>query len=248
MPVRRQKSIREVDLYPPIRDYLESQGYTVRGEVLGCDITAVKGDELIVIELKRQIALELLIQAAWRQRLTDSVYVAAPRPEAMPARKWRGIQHLLRRLELGLILVAFSGRKPRVEVAFHPVPFARKKQPSQRRAILREIAGRSADLNPGGSTRRKLVTAYREQALRIAWYLDCLGPKSPKALRALGACEKTRAILYDNVYGWFARVDRGLYALDAKGRDGLAEFAVLIAQWEVQEGPPVEPSGPVAPE
>ncbi len=231
MDKKTRASIREVDLYPPVRDYLEQHGYLVRGEVLGCDITALKGEDLVVIELKRQITLELLIQATRRQRVTDSVYVAAPRPEKMPPRKWRGILHLLRRLELGLILVSFGGGKARVEVAFHPVPFSRRKQAPQRRAILREMGGRSADLNAGGSTRRKLVTAYRENALRIAWRLDLLGPQCPKALRLLGTGEKTQAILADNVYGWFERVERGVYALTEQGKAALGEYAALVSQW-----------------
>ena len=38
----------------------------------------VKGDELIVIELKKGFSTDLLIQATDRQRVTDSVYVALP--------------------------------------------------------------------------------------------------------------------------------------------------------------------------
>jgi len=111
----------ETDLYEPIRKYLESNGYTVRSEVNHCDVTATKGDDLIVIELKRQFNVDLLIQATARRSITDSVYVAVPRPAAWNAR-WRGIKRVLRQLELGLILVSLGARTHRVDVAFHPAP------------------------------------------------------------------------------------------------------------------------------
>lgn len=218
----------ETDLYRPIHDYLVSQGYTVRGEVMNCDITAVRGDELVVVELKRSFGVPLLVQATQRQRITDSVYIAVPRPKGgMRGPQWKGIQHLVRRLELGLILVSLGSRKPKVEVVFHPVPFDRKRQSRARRAVITEINGRSADFNEGGCTRRKIATAYRESAVHIAVCLERFGPMSPRALRALGTCDKTRSILASNFYGWFERIDRGVYALKPQGAAGLAEWAEM---------------------
>jgi hypothetical protein len=229
MPRASSKHLTETDLYRPIYEHLVAQGYTVRSEVANCDIAASRGDDLIIIELKRSFSTDLLIQAAKRQRMTDSVYVALPRQRN--GRKLRGIKHLLRRLELGLIFVSPNGRtKSRVEMAFHPVPFQRQKRRRARRAVLREMAQRSGDFNEGGSCRRKIVTAYRENAVHIACCLDQLGPLSPKRLRALGTGPKTLSILYSNFYGWFERVDRGLYALSARGRDELAEYPELVRQ------------------
>jgi len=228
--VVRSKQIRETDLYPPIAEHLGSLGYTVRSEVANCDITAARGDELIIVELKRNFSTELLIQAAKRQRMTDSVYVALPRQKN--ARKLRGMKHLLRRLELGLIFVSLNGRKKsRVEVAFHPVPFQRQKRKSARRAVLREISERSGDFNEAGCCRRKLVTAYRENAIQIACCLDRLGPLSPKQLRALDTGPKTLSILYSNFYGWFERIDRGVYALSTQGQTELSEYAALVRRY-----------------
>ncbi|MCC6489716.1 MAG: hypothetical protein IT364_19645 [Candidatus Hydrogenedentes bacterium] len=234
-----RNSIRETDLYAPLRDYLTAQGYTVRAEVKGCDVTATKGDALIVVELKRNMTLTLLAQAALRQRVADSVYVAVPRPSGGAAgRAWKGIRHLLRRLELGLILVSLGSKAPRVEIVFHPGPFARRKQKNVRRALLEEMAGRSGDFNEGGSTRRKLVTAYRESAIQIACCLDALGPTSPRDLRARGCCEKTASILYDNVYGWFERQGRGIYGLSTKGRKELKSYPELVRAYRLKESGP----------
>jgi hypothetical protein len=198
--------------------------------VMDCDVTASRGDELVVIEMKRAFCTALLVQATKRQRLTDSVYIALPRPKQTP--HWRGIRRLLRRLELGLIFVSFGRRrKPRVEVVFHPVPYQRQKRKAAKRAVLAEMEGRSGDFNCGGSTRRKIVTAYRENAIQIACYLDAMGPLSPRQLRALGTGPKTLSILYSNFYGWFERVDRGIYALRSQGREQLGEFGELAGQY-----------------
>ena len=46
-------SLRETDLYPPIKCFLEGQGYEVKGEVGDCDVVAVRdGDEPVLVELK----------------------------------------------------------------------------------------------------------------------------------------------------------------------------------------------------
>ena len=229
-------ALRETDLFPAVRDYLARNGYEVRAEVKHCDVTARKGDDLILIELKRGFSTDLLIQAAARQRATDSVYVALPHPPCGGwSKRWRGIKHLLRRLELGLLFV----QGPEVEVVFHPAPFQRQKRKAVRRAIIEEIAGRSADDNTGGSRGVKLVTAYREAAIYVACCLERRGELRPKELRALGASPKTQSILASNFYGWFERVDRGVYRLTAAGRAALTEHAAVaarcIAQFDARE-------------
>jgi hypothetical protein len=223
---------RETDLYAPVRAFLEGQGYTVRGEVLGCDVAGRRGDELVVVELKRALTTDLLVQATRRQRTTNSVYVAVPRPlGAGRSRRWNGLLHLLRRLELGLLVVSFASGRARVQVLLHPLPFQRRRSARGERAILEEMAGRSGDHNQGGSVRRPLVTAYRENAIHVACCLERNGALAPRALRALGTGDKTLSILRYNVYGWFERVGYGLYALSARGRRDLLLWPDLVADW-----------------
>ncbi len=234
---------RETDLYAPVRDFLKVQGFTVRGEVRGCDVTGVKGEHLVVVELKLGLTLDLLLQAVRRQALTDFVYVAVRRPvqAAHDARLREGVA-LLRRLELGLLLVDFRGPAPFVEVALQPAPFQRRRKPAELRALLREIALRSGDDNAGGSRRRPLVTAYRENALFIAAALARYGPQQPRQLRALGAGEKVRVILYDDVYGWFERVDRALYRLKPAGEAALRTYAHVVERVAATLPPAPEPA------
>ena len=105
------EGLRESDLYGPVRDYLQSLGYEVKGEVKDCDVTATRDGELIVVELKRGFTLELIYQAMDRQKVADGVYVAVPLPKRgyMDPRVPE-MRSLCRRLELGLIFVGFTSR------------------------------------------------------------------------------------------------------------------------------------------
>lgn len=222
--------LKETDLYQPIRDYLIQNGYTVRSEVINCDITAIKDDDLIVIELKRSANIQLLIQATERQRITDSVYVAIPAPKTRGSR-WRGIQRVLRILEVGLMVVSFATKIPTVKVMFDPLPYTGKRRQRKRRAVLKEIAERSGEYNVAGSTGKKVITAYRENAIHIACCLETFGAMSPKRLRLLDTGEKTLSILSSNFYGWFQRIERGVYDLTASGKTALSDYPLLSKRY-----------------
>jgi hypothetical protein len=221
----KTESHYESDLYPPVKTYLENQGYKVNAEVKDCDLTATRDNELVVVELKTRFNATLLIQAADRQRAADAVYVALPFPDSAGGKRhWNGMCHLLKRLEIGLLLVRFLKSGPRVEIAFHPEPYKPRKQHKRRRAIIREICNRSGDYNTGGTGGQKLVTAYREEAIHIACLLEDSGPLSPAQLERMGAGERTGSILRKNYYGWFDRIERGLYNLHSGGKKALEEY------------------------
>jgi hypothetical protein len=212
----------ESDLSAPIKEYLLSLGYTVRAEVRHCDITATTEETLVVVELKRAFSTDLLIQAVERQRVSDAVYIALPAegsfaPGKRYDQKRRGIETLLKRLALGLLLVHYSPTPdtlPTVEAVLHPEKEVRpRSRPKQRQRILREIAGRSDDYNVGGTTGIKRITAYREQAVFLVACLEVKGTQSPAALCVLGANKTAAKMLFRNVYGWFVREGRGLYSL-----------------------------------
>jgi hypothetical protein len=226
--------IKESDLYEPVRAFLAERGYAVNSEVLHCDITAVRGEELVVVELKRSFSLALITQAVERQRSADSVYVAVPRPKGAPfGNGFRDMVHLLKRLELGLLLVDLSRPASPVELFLHPRVYEARRDTKRRRAIIREIGGRSMELNVGGSAPGSRVTAYRENALQIACYLAERGPLSPRQLRDLGTGTKTQAILSRNVYGWFDRVERGVYRVHDSGREALKQYPQLTERYRV---------------
>jgi len=63
------------------------------------------------------------------------------------------------------------------------------------------------------------MTAYRQRALICAAALQA-GPLSTREVRV--AVPDGPTILLHNVYGWFARVERGIYALTTQGKAALA--------------------------
>jgi len=220
-------SLKETDLYQPVRSFLEQQGYLVRSEVKHCDIAAMKGDDLIIVELKTSPNMRLLVQATDRFKLSDAVYVAIPEPKRRD-RYWRGIKRVLSSLELGLLTVHFSPLGTRVQVEFDPLPYQRRKQRRQRRAVIEEIAERSGEYNVAGSVGTKLITAYRENAILVAVALAQHGPMAPRQLRALGTGSRTLSILSNNYYNWFQRVARGVYQLTDQGAADLEGHPDLV--------------------
>lgn len=214
----------EAALYPPIKAHLEGQGYTVKGEVGPADVVAVRGDEPpVIVELKLRFSLAHYHQALARLTITDAVYLAVPRPAGKAARRMlRDNRMMCRRLGLGLITVSAGGR---VEVLCDPGPYAPRKNARRQTRLLREFERLSGDPNAGGATRHGIVTGYRQDALRCALYLAETGPeKGAIVAKATGVAQAT-GIMRDNHYGWFERVERGIYALTEDGRRGLADWA-----------------------
>jgi len=206
----------ESDLYVILEKHFKALGYEVKGEVCGCDLVAIKGDEMIIVELKKSFTTKLLYQAVRRLAATDTVYVAFFKPQARQAMSfWTMVKSLCRRLQIGAIVVdGVSG----VKYLAHPGKFASKKSKTAREKILKEFTGRHVSKNTGGVTGKKLETAYLESAVKIAVALAGLGNDgalSAKELRELGTSEKTHAILYQNHYGWFEKKDKGIYRLKA---------------------------------
>ena len=213
----------ESDLYAPVKALLEGQGYRVKGEVKGCDVVGVRGSEPpLIVELKRSFGLGLVLQGVDRLALSDSVYLAIG---AWP-KNMRNVKKLCRRLGLGLIIVV----KDRADIVLDPAPYAPRMNRRKVGRLLGEHARRVGDPNRGGSsTRVPLMTAYRQAALRCAASLAANGPMKVAALRAAGDAPNAAAILRDDFYGWFERVERGVYTLTPKGRRGLRQFGVKVA-------------------
>lgn len=219
--------MRETDLFEPLRKYFLGQGYSVHSEVKNCDLIARKGDEVIIVELKTGFSLSLVYQAIRRQGISDSVYVAIPVPEGKKTPpNLSSMKHLLSRLELGLILVRFLKTKVKVEIALHPREPVRRHARRARAAVIREIDGRYAEFDSAGAPAAEgRMTAYRQESLLIALLLARNGLLSPKMLREKGTSEKTGRILSANLYGWFDRIERGVYELNDAGRAALLLYS-----------------------
>lgn len=222
----------ETSLYAPVKAFLEGQGYTVKGEVGRCDVVARRGDEPpVIVELKTSLNLELIMQGVERLSLTDAVYLAVPSPRgASPVFDGR-LHKLLRRLGLGLLLVHPPAHRSQVvEPIFDPLPYSPRRNKRRAARLLGEFARRVGDPNAGGSPGRvKLVTAYRQEALRVASVLQARGPQKPAVLRLDAEAPNAGRILLEDVYGWFERVERGIYTLTPAGVQALDLYAGRFA-------------------
>jgi hypothetical protein len=168
---------------------------------------------------------------------------------------------LCRRLRLGFITVTFYKTKPPVvevwcepkfagvspnamttaalaaaetsssymAAAADPAPTGRARKRASK--LLKEFEGRSGDYNVGGSTGRKLVTAYWERALQCALALRCHGPSSPRSIRDWTNCVNAGNLLRDNYYGWFAKVEKGIYRITSVGEQALLDNADITTVW-----------------
>lgn len=220
--------IRETDLYLPVKRLLEGQDYTVKGEVGVADIVAMRdGDDPVIVELKAGFSLSLFHQAIQRQALSDAVYVAVPHGAGRASMKALAEnKKLCRRLGLGLITVRLADGF--VEIHCDPAPYQPRQSKPRKSRLLREFERLVGDPNLGGATRRKLVTGYRQEALRCLKLLDEHGPTKASEIARQTAVGHARRLMADNHYGWFERVDKGIYALSPKGVKAMAEYSAEI--------------------
>lgn len=219
----------EVELYGPIKRFLEGQGYTVKGEIGACDIVALRGDEgPVVVELKERLNLALILQAVDRLTVSEAVYVAFRIGKGHSA-SWRSrtkqVTSLLRRLGLGLLTVSSRGN---VKAVLDPAPYRPRSDVPRRARLLKEFSERVGDPEAGGSASRQRLTAYRQDALRCARELAEAGVLKLSCIRERAGVPRAGPILRDNHYGWFDRVKTGHYALSPKGQEDMVHWSVAL--------------------
>jgi hypothetical protein len=212
----------ETALYLPVKRFLERLGFAVKGEVGGCDLVGISdGDPPVVVigELKLSFNLELLLQAVDRAAACDEVWLAAKLSAQGKGRESdQRYRNLCRRLGFGMLGVASDGA---VRVIVRPATTAPRRNPKKRSRLVAEHVRRKGDPTAGGSTRAPIMTAYRQQALACAAAM-ALAPRRIRDLKP--EIPRAANILRDNFYGWFARIDRGVYGLTDAGRAALKRW------------------------
>lgn len=213
--------MRETDLYAPIKAFLEGQDYEVKAEVAAADVVACrKGEDPLIVELKTSFSLALIHQGIERQKITDAVYIAAPRKTGKTFRATlKSMKTLCRRLGLGLLTVRMKDGL--VEPHCDPAPYQPRRTAWRKTRLLREFAKRDGDPNTGG-TRGQIVTAYRQDALRCAIHLAKEGPSKGASVAKKTGVEKATRMMAINHYGWFMRVEKGIYDITEEGRAAVA--------------------------
>lgn len=208
--------MKETELYLPVKSWLEGQGFEVKAEVGAADVVACRpGEDPVIVELKTGFSLTLLQQAIARQRLSDWVYVAVPRWKGKSA--WRSFKAnvgLCKRLGVGVMSVNLADQS--VHVHADPAEFRPRKSKPRKGALLKEFERRVGDPNLGG-TNGKIVTGYLQEAERCLAYVAAHGPSRGAVVAKEAAAPAATAIMRDNHYGWFQKVDRGVYDASPEG-------------------------------
>ena len=212
----------ETSLYLPVKRFLETLGFEVKGEICGCDLVALRGDNapiVVVGELKLSFNLDLVLQGVDRTVASDEIWLAV-----RSSKRGRGreqdprARRLCRLLGFGLLGVSAAGH---VQILVKPGPWRPRRDPQRRSKLVDEHRRRQGDPVLGGGTRSPIMTAYRQQALACAAALSA-GPRRPRDVKP--AVPDAPKILLRNVYGWFVRVERGLYDLTDLGRAALIRW------------------------
>jgi hypothetical protein len=174
---------------------------------------------VVIGELKLSFNLELILQAVDRAAAGDEIWLAAKMSARGKGRESDArYRNLCRRLGFGMLGVTANGQ---VEILVKPPTTAPRRDPKKRSRLVAEHQRRVGDPAIGGSTRTPVMTAYRQQALACASALSG-GPKPVRDLRK--HVPDAGKILLHNVYGWFARTERGVYALTEAGRAALKRW------------------------
>ena len=216
------RKLQETSLYRPVKCYLEKLGFQVKGEICGCDLVALRGDDPVIVivgELKLSFNLELLLQGIDRTPACDEIWLAVRTSVRGKGRERDPrVRKLCRLLGFGLLGVSRAGH---IELIVEPGPWRPRRDPKRRSQLIEEHQRRRGDPVLGGSSKSPIMTAYRQQALACAALL-AIGPSRPRDMKV--AIPDAPKILLGNVYGWFVRVERGVYALTDEGRAALIRW------------------------
>jgi hypothetical protein len=207
----------EKQMYPIIKNFFENQGYKVHSEIEHIDMVAIKEDIMIAIEMKDVFSIGLMYQGVQRLHSVDLVYLAIPRPsyQVLTSKLFKEKRTIVRRLELGLLLVDL--KKESIEVLFESSSYHLKKSSKRKEKLLTEFKQRKTNINEAGTNRVKIMTAYKEHAIKILDFMS-LSPKTTKEIYAYTKSKKSMDILQKNYYKWFERVDRGIYQMSEHGK------------------------------
>ena len=216
--------MRETSLYDPIKQFLVKQGYEVKAEVAAADVVGVRGDEQpVIVELKTGFTLSLFHQAIERQAITDLVYIAVPEGKGQRSRgALKKNKSLCRRLGVGLITV--RSRDGLVVVHLNPAPYKPRHSKRKKAQLLSEFQRREGDPNTGGASGTKIMTAYRQDAIRCVKYLAEHGVTKASVVAQETEIPNARQIMASNHYGWFQRAKLGFYELDPQAAGQLSEY------------------------
>src|ERR1700737_1699272 len=152
------RGIRETSLYTPVKRFLESRGFEVKGEICGCDVVALRDGEppiVVVGELKLGFNLDLVLQGVHRTAACDEIWLAVRLARRGRERDPRVLK-LCRFLGFGLLGVSTSGH---VEVLVQPGAWRPRRGQGRPLRLVHGHRPRPGDPALGGSSKTPIMTA-----------------------------------------------------------------------------------------
>ncbi len=214
------ESFKESDLYAPVCEYFKSIGYEVQAEVKSCDLVAVNNHETVIAELKTSFCLKLVYQAIERQAITNLVYIVIPRPKkGAKSREWKNMLSLMKKLDIGIITVALDSELNTVDVVSVPKGQGKTVNTKKRAKFDKEFNERNMNSNIGGITKTKILTAYKEKCIFALCIAEINGRITPAELKKALNDTYADRIPRNNYYGWFIKIEKGVYGISEKGKE-----------------------------
>lgn len=165
--------MKETDLFPVVKQWLEERDYDVYSEVTSlsaggrADLVAVSGAAVTVVEMKRSLTLDVVAQAARWTLYANYVYIAVPGSSKRRVSQY--VSKLLEREGIGILEVVFSDSISRTPYVFLP-----SKGRFHRRIDdhLREELTPKHKLLPGGHSGGGYVTTYSKTIDNVKFFLQ----------------------------------------------------------------------------
>ena len=152
-------ALKETDLYEPVKEWLESQGYEVFPEVQldsygrRADIVALRKPCVCIVELKTAITFKLIEQAEMWKGYANYIYVAVPQ-----GRMNYGAT-ILKQKGIGILTVSSGWPGLRVHAKWSWARFQRAQRSKADRWF--DVCCEEHKQGVGGSTGASIITPYR---------------------------------------------------------------------------------------
>lgn len=247
---------QESDMAPAVVSYLTSLGYDVRSELMDTDIIGIHEQDIplaqsahdtflatkrwpttalrsIGVELKRQFSVDVIAQAARAKRRFGAGAIVVPEPVTTKGRiNTKSVdkaKEICAALGVSLLFYCKDGTLRVVHECAIPssATFSTK-------SFVREFLGRSKDINVGGTTGIKRMTAYAEATCKIVSFLHQAGVAHIRSIADATGEPKTASILSKNHKKLFTFVScngkrNGYYCLTSAGRAYASEANAQLA-------------------
>jgi len=145
--------MRESELFPPVRKWLESRGAVVYVEHFDADVIGILDGRLIVVELKTCFSRGLFDQLQQRARWADEVWAAIPTFDS--TKKYGG----LRSFGFGLLDVRDGKLRQRIKAKPQPFNWHKMRAYRSKKLLSLPCAG------PNDLAGLPACTALREQRI-----------------------------------------------------------------------------------